>query len=213
MVRSNIFKTWTHLGRVHSEEEEQFIPKKKSKGFKSKFGFVRYGSLAEAKAAISELNGIIIREKKMFVKLATYSGSKRFEGDGTVRNSMFDQRGDKHFDNGKKVFNGDLSAAPITRSGNGLSYAEAVVGKPKLTPKRINIQANPNVWLSRSVVAKLKSLGALESIKEAIHCEGVPKMDVIDMGGLWVVITLPSRELMLSMFDGGGIELVQQLAR
>ncbi|KAH7845546.1 hypothetical protein Vadar_003376 [Vaccinium darrowii] len=191
-----IFSKYGHIWDV-------FIPKKKSKGFNSKFGFVRYGSMAEAKVAISELNGIFIREKKMFAKLASYSGSKGFVGNGMVRNSKVDQGGVKHLDIGKKVCRGDPYAGPIIRSGNGLSYADVVVGKPKATPKRINIQANPNEWLSRSVVAKLKSLGALESIKEAIHCEGVPEVDVRDMGGLWVVITLPSRDLMLSLFEGG----------
>ncbi|KAH7861656.1 hypothetical protein Vadar_029023 [Vaccinium darrowii] len=193
------------LGQIFSKYGhilDVFIPKKKSKGFKSKFGFVRYGSIAEAKVAITEINGIIIRDMKMFVKMATFNGSKGFEGEDRVRNSQFGLRNGMNVDNGKKVING---VSPIPRSENVLSYADAVVGKSRLIPKRINIKANPNEWLTRSVVAKLKSIEALDSIKEAIHCRGVPEMEIKDMGGLWVVLTLPTRELMLSLFDGGGL--------
>lgn len=75
-------------------------------------------------------------------------------------------------------------------------------GKPSHIVKRISTKPY-NEWLNRSVVARLNSLRTMESILEALHCNGVPEVEVKDMGGLWVILTFPSPELMLSLFDGG----------
>lgn len=52
---------------------DAYIPRKRSKNFLTKFGFVRFNTMAEAKDATADLNGISIRDKKMLVKLAAYS--------------------------------------------------------------------------------------------------------------------------------------------
>ncbi|KAH7833311.1 hypothetical protein Vadar_005032 [Vaccinium darrowii] len=111
----------------------------------------------------------------------------------------------------------DSSKEGINRNGshkdffenNGRSYAQVLYGdkfpidndtKAKATT-RISVNEIDSERLSRSVVAKLKSLSALESIREAIHRNGVPVLEVKDMGGLWVVVTFPSSEQTLSIFD------------
>ncbi|KAH7838802.1 hypothetical protein Vadar_031329 [Vaccinium darrowii] len=139
------------LGQIFSKYGhvlDVFISKKKSKGFKSNFGFVRFASISEAKAAINDLNGICIREKNMLVKLASF----------------------------------DLHPLPISRQGNDKSYAEAVVGKHQVAPKCSSTKAIATEWLSRSVVAKLKSLTSMESIREALHCEGGKSYEVRVVG-------------------------------
>ncbi|KAH7843379.1 hypothetical protein Vadar_015904 [Vaccinium darrowii] len=53
------------LGQIFSKYGcvlDAFIPKKRSRGFNSKFGFVRFGSLREAEEAISSLNGMSYAE-------------------------------------------------------------------------------------------------------------------------------------------------------
>lgn len=43
----------------------------------------------------------------------------------------------------------------------------------------------------------------MESIKDALHCKGVPGIDVRDMGGLRVALTFSSVEQMEFLFNGG----------
>ncbi|KAH7862757.1 hypothetical protein Vadar_009108 [Vaccinium darrowii] len=158
------------LGQIFSKYGrvvDVYIPFKRSKNFRTKFGFVRFNTVVEAEEAIADLDGISIRDKKMRVKMATF-----------------------------KVLKG-----PNSEKEAGKSYADAVVGR-SCALRRISVNAIGNEWLTRSVVAKLYSLSAMESIREALHCKGVPQFDVRDMGGLWVVLTLPSVEQMLSVFDG-----------
>ncbi|KAH7835357.1 hypothetical protein Vadar_025426 [Vaccinium darrowii] len=187
------------LGQIFSKYGrvvDVFIPFKRSKNFRSKFGFVRFNTVVEAEKAIADLDGISIRDKKMLVKMATFK--------------VIQNQGDEHFrypSTMKKPDTRKVDANAINLKGvysekeAGKSYADAVVGRSS-APRRISVNAIGNEWLTRSVVAKLCSLSAMESIREALHCKGVPQFDVRDMGGLWVVLTFPSAEQMLSVFDG-----------
>ncbi|KAH7833242.1 hypothetical protein Vadar_004386 [Vaccinium darrowii] len=84
----------------------------------------------------------------------------------------------------------------------GKSFAEVVVGNVSLAPRRISVNAIDNEWLSRTIVAKLKTLSAMESVREVLHCRGFPQLQIKDMGELWVIVTFPSPQQMLSVFDG-----------
>ncbi|KAH7837048.1 hypothetical protein Vadar_008956 [Vaccinium darrowii] len=152
------------LGQIFSKYGrvlDSFIPKKRSKAYQSKFGFVRFNSLREAEEAIADLN----------VEVA--KGNRFLKQDG----------------------------AHLGKS-TGKSYAEAVVGKSGFEPKRIFVDAIGNDWLSRSVVARMKSLSAMDSIRDALHCKGIPQVEVKDMGGLWIILTFPTIELMQAVFGG-----------
>lgn len=104
-------------------------------------------------------------------------------------------------DNGNKVVNEIKLNGVSSKKTLEKSFVEVVVGSHSGVPKRITINAFGNEWLSRSVVARLNSLSTMDSIREALHCKGVPQIEVRDMGGLWVVLSFPSPELMLSVFD------------
>ncbi|KAH7834601.1 hypothetical protein Vadar_017784 [Vaccinium darrowii] len=78
--------TW--LGQIFSKygcDLDAFIPKKRSRGLNSKFGFVRFGLLREAEEAISSLNGMIIRDKKMLAKVATFNLVKDYRENPRMR--------------------------------------------------------------------------------------------------------------------------------
>ncbi|KAH7840166.1 hypothetical protein Vadar_013560 [Vaccinium darrowii] len=185
-------QTFSKYGRVI----DAFIPRKRSKNFMSKFGFIRFNSVAEAESAISDLNGVIIRDKKLLVKMATYSGVKEYSG---KLNYPFST---ERFQKGIQGVKDNKQIGVSSSKTTGKSFVEAVVGKVSSNPKEISVNISGNEWLTRSVVAKLKSLSAMESIREAIHCHGVPQIEVKDMGGLRVVVTFPSSELMHSIFYG-----------
>lgn len=190
------------LGQIFSKYGrvlDAFIPKKRSKYFQSKFGFIRFNVLREAEEAIADLNGIIIRDKKMLVKLASFTVEKDqggpFHNHSIISNKNIVNKVGKEYMVNKQ--NGANLGKVI-----GKSYADAVVVNRKFEPKRIFVNAIGNEWLTRSVVARLKSLSSMDSIRDLLHCKGIPQIEVKDMGGLWVVLTFPSIELMQSVFDG-----------
>ncbi|KAH7843169.1 hypothetical protein Vadar_013520 [Vaccinium darrowii] len=177
------------LGQIFSKYGrvvDVFIPFKRSKNFKTKFGFVRFNTVVEAEEAIADLDGISIRDKKMRVKMATFKaiqnqGGEHLRHPSTVKKPV----------TGKVDANAIKLKGPNSEKEAGKSYADAVVGR-SCALRRISVNAIGNEWLTRSVVAKLYSLSAMESVREALHCKGVPQFDVRDMGGLWVVLTFPA---------------------
>ncbi|KAH7860915.1 hypothetical protein Vadar_019481 [Vaccinium darrowii] len=158
---------------------------------------LRFNSVAEANLAISDLNGVVIRDRKILVKMATYC---RVKEHGGVR--QHNPRSTVMADRVNQVSKVNKSNEVLPNNLGSKSFAEMVMGNARTAPRRISVKATGNEWLTRSVVAKLKSLSAMESIREALHCHGVPQFEVKDFGGLWVVVTFPSSEQMLSVFDG-----------
>ncbi|KAH7852881.1 hypothetical protein Vadar_030477 [Vaccinium darrowii] len=188
------------LGQIFSKYGrvlDAFIPRKKSKNFLTTFGFVRFNTLKEAEEAIADLNGFIIRNKKMLVKLATFNAGK---DQGGVHLGLFKDARKMEFRNRvTKVNNQDGVISGMAAAKK--SFAEVVVGKLKVESRRITINAIGNEWLSRSAVAKLKSLATMESIRDVLRCKDVPQIEVKDMGSLWVVLTFSSAEQLQSVFD------------
>ncbi|KAH7857183.1 hypothetical protein Vadar_009933 [Vaccinium darrowii] len=172
-----------------------FIPRKRSKHYKSKFGFVRFDRAEDAYEAIASLNGISIRDKKMLAKVATFGAGT---GAGAFQSSHSKQ--EYKASKGKEVDGVVKQNAVYTNSGWDKSFADVVRGK--LIPKRLSVKPIGNEWLERSVVAKLKSLSAMESVRDVLHCKGVFGIDVKDMGGLWVVLTFSSAEQLQSALGG-----------
>lgn len=133
------------LGQIFSKYGrvlDAYIPRKRSKNFMTKFGFVRFNTVAEAKDAIADLNGISIRDKKMLVKLVVYSVVK---DQGGVHH--------RHPVVAKKMDNENKDVNEIKLNGVSLkktlekSFVEAVVGSRSGVPKRITINAIGNEWL------------------------------------------------------------------
>ncbi|KAH7839352.1 hypothetical protein Vadar_003088 [Vaccinium darrowii] len=127
------------LGQIFSKYGcvlDAFIPKKRSRGFNSKFGFVRFGSLREAEEAISSMNGMIIRDKEMLAKVATFSSAKDY-GENEKKEVF------RKTDKDKEEKGGFLKPEPFFHNGQGMSYAEAVSGSKSNGPRRISIEANP----------------------------------------------------------------------
>ncbi|KAH7858671.1 hypothetical protein Vadar_026482 [Vaccinium darrowii] len=167
----DMYAAW--LGQIFSKYGcvlDAFIPKKRSRGFNSKFGFVRFGSLREAEEAISSMNGMIIRDKEMLAKVATFSSAKDY-GENEKKEVF------RKTDKDKEEKRGFLKPEPFFHNGQGMSYVEAVSGSKSNGLRRISIEANPIEWLCRSAVAKLRSLSAMEVIREALHREGAPQTE------------------------------------
>ncbi|KAH7850355.1 hypothetical protein Vadar_031548 [Vaccinium darrowii] len=134
--------------------KDAFISSKRSKITNRRFGFIRYNCATSADMAISKAHGVWIENRKLFVKFAAFKDHRK-EAAGGLKHIVIDSN----------------------RIG-GRSYAEAVVGKKVGAPKCVIINDNPNEWLHRSAVAKLKSLATMEAIREAMHCEGIPEIEV-----------------------------------
>lgn len=71
-------KIWLHqIFRSYGQVDEIYIPVKRSAKFNTKFGFIRFLNRDEALKAVHDLNGIIIRDFKLQVNLAKYTGNSR----------------------------------------------------------------------------------------------------------------------------------------
>lgn len=180
--------------------KDAFIPSKCSKVTNRRFGFIRYNCATSADVAISKANGIWIEDRKLFVKFAAFKDQRKLRYQGGIQyGSPNDAR---KMENAKRAVKEINKGGVFSGKVVGKSFAEVVVGKHKVEPRRIIIDTLGNEWLSRSAVAKLKSSTAMESIREALHCKGVPQIEVKDMGGLWVVLTFVSSDQLQSVFDG-----------
>ncbi|KAH1115510.1 hypothetical protein J1N35_008888 [Gossypium stocksii] len=64
------------LFRFHGNVVDAFIPAKRSMEG-NRFGFVRFAKLVDAQRAISRLDGFVILGKKIWVKMARFSGKRK----------------------------------------------------------------------------------------------------------------------------------------
>ncbi|KAL9663144.1 hypothetical protein QQ045_027983 [Rhodiola kirilowii] len=148
-----------------------FIPIRGRKATNSRFGFVRYNSLGEAKAAIRRWNRANV-EANLVVMLADTGGKPR-DGGRVVRRRQELPVGD--------------------RGKEGLT----AVWKPKLRDAAQSPEARQEEyeeWAHTSLVADLKIIKLGETLEKELRSEGVAFVKVIHVDGRKVLIQFFSGE-------------------
>ncbi|KAH7841728.1 hypothetical protein Vadar_033516 [Vaccinium darrowii] len=169
---------------------DAYIPIKRSKVTKRRFGFVRYNCASSAEVAISKANGFWIEDRKLFVKWAAFD---------VRRNKPIQNKVDQVLSNG----NGTTTREHKNLVGFGLSFADVVVGRNRSKPIRpsVRVSVDGNKWLDRSAVGWLASPRSMDSLRQGFIADGFPNIQLRDMGGNLVLLTFSTLEEMCSMLE------------
>ncbi|KAG5553592.1 hypothetical protein RHGRI_011472 [Rhododendron griersonianum] len=174
--------------------KDAFIPWKRSKRTRNRFGFVRYDCQASASMAVSRLNGVWVEDKKLFVKGACFG---RFE-------KMKEPRVEERREQGFKNRDG-LSQQGWFSKDPGRSFVQVVNRESSKTPSpNVTIQINPvgNGWLFRSAVAVMHRVVPLMTLKVSFGLETDKVAQFRALGGRSVLITFQSQEVRDELIKG-----------
>ncbi|CAL5381554.1 unnamed protein product [Camellia sinensis] len=161
--------------------KDVFIPNKRRKATGSRFGFVRYDCVTEARVAVQKTDGIWCDDKSLKVRLAEFGSDAQYLKKEEARKGKSVQT--EHWKHGK------------TTSGyNGQrSFADVVQGKRKEnTVITIDVQEAGNGWLYESLVIKLKSFFSFNAFKDECSTRGLKKVCIKDGGGRIALLSFKS---------------------
>ncbi|KAH7838672.1 hypothetical protein Vadar_029720 [Vaccinium darrowii] len=190
--------------------KEVFIPGKRSKTTGNRFGFVRYDCAVSADLAILRTNGIWLDDKKLFVKLAS------FEAKGTKPVPSNSNREGVIYQTGLGLTKEQGSGANVVVQNHtflqnsigfsakpSMSYSEALKGGTNVNGyskiKSVIVAEVTDSWLQRSAIAKLKSFQSIKAVHKLFFDKGFKIAQIKPMGGLNLVITFHSIELLDSL--------------
>ncbi|KAG5540896.1 hypothetical protein RHGRI_020962 [Rhododendron griersonianum] len=163
--------------------------------------FGGYGQREEALNAVHALDGIVIRDFKLQVNLAKYTGNN---------SNIVELR--KTSDVPKPFPEVSLSRGigyrsyELKKDARAVSsYVDVVAGREQSRSEILTVCAyeEGNKWLNRSAVGRLPSMRSIDSLREAFISEGVFNIQFRDMGGFFVLLTFETVEDMTAMLEGG----------
>ncbi|KAH7847677.1 hypothetical protein Vadar_028828 [Vaccinium darrowii] len=202
-------KIWLHqIFRSYGQVDDIYIPVKRSARFNTKFGFIRFLNSDEALKAVNDLDGIIIRDFKLQVNLAKYTGNSR-TFPGTCKSAYTSVQ--KTFSNDTVCIGKDFRSCTdrnmLAHKIGSPSFADVVANRFQNNPDSLIVQATEEGkdWLDRSAVGWLPSLRSVESLMDAFIAEGIYNIQLRDMGGKLVLLTFASVEDMTSMLEEAGL--------
>ncbi|KAG5521008.1 hypothetical protein RHGRI_033528 [Rhododendron griersonianum] len=183
-------RTFNKFGVV----KDAFIPWKRSKRTGNRFGFVRYGYHVSASMAVSQLNGVWVEDKKLFVKEACFGRIKKMKENRANERREFRNRDDWP----------SQQAGQKAVSTDGVS-GQVVNGESSKKPSpNVTIQVNPigNGWLFRSAVAVMHRVVPLMTLKVSFGLETDKVAQFRALGGRSVLITFQSQEVRDELITG-----------
>ncbi|KAL7193971.1 hypothetical protein ACSBR2_025582 [Camellia fascicularis] len=160
MDPKGLYKVFTNFGIV----KDVFIPNKRRKMTRSRFGFIRYACPVAANMAVQKAHGIWCDNRALKVKEVDFvKGGKSYaqalSGRGLVTNTSI-----------------TLMLCLVGRFGEGFGKGN---GKG-------------NGWLYESVIVRLKPIHCAEAFKEELKIRGMGDIQVRDGGGRDMVLTFES---------------------
>ncbi|KAH7852824.1 hypothetical protein Vadar_029715 [Vaccinium darrowii] len=185
---------FSSFGRV----VDVFIPLKRSSGFNTKFGFIRFKKKEEASCAIDALDGLLIRNFRILVQFAkrpkpTPSSAKSFhkiqvgEHNGNLVHSDHRWNPKSGVDHPKQSSSCPPSYADILRGGSK-------VARPKLVEGFVTDVD----WLRKSAVGRLINYCYVNTLQDLFISNGIWDAHIRSIGGLNVLISFDSDELLNS---------------
>lgn len=163
---------------------DTFIPNKRRKLTRSRFGFVRYNCSVAADMAVQRANGLWCDDKALKVKMADFAKDygMKYKAGSTMQSRKFAEEPTR------------------TRAGyqGKRSFAEVVSDKLAGPNTTCTIKAfeEGNGWLYESVIARLKPFLAVEAFQKEIAIRDLGEVQVRVGGGRDLVLSFPSKEVM-----------------
>ncbi|GMP57002.1 hypothetical protein CsSME_00021263 [Camellia sinensis var. sinensis] len=191
MDPKGLYNIFTNFGIV----KDVFIPNKRRKLTKSRFGFVRYACPVAANMAVQKAHGIWCDNRALKVKIADF-----VQGKEDNQKSVITSIGRRDFATTSSVTDTlqRRNFATTSRVTNtvqrGKSYAQILTGSGLASNSNISIQAyeEGNGWLYESAIVRLKSHILAGEFKEELKNRGMGNVYVRDGGGRDIVLTFES---------------------
>ncbi|KAH7841387.1 hypothetical protein Vadar_029255 [Vaccinium darrowii] len=169
-----------------------FIPIKRSSSFNTKFGFIRFKEKEEAFRAIDALDGLLIRNFRIFVQLAKYSKPTP----NAARSYQKVQ--------GRKMGSFDSKWKPIIsedhckqRALDPPSFADIVrCVSNGIKTKLVEAKEADTVWLRKSAVGQLINYCYVNTLQDLFISNGIWDAHIRPLGGLNVLLSLDSAALL-----------------
>ncbi|GMP91751.1 hypothetical protein CsSME_00042300 [Camellia sinensis var. sinensis] len=173
MDPKGLYKVFTNFGIL----KNVFIPNKRRKMTRSRFGFVRYACPLATNMAVQKAHGIWCDNRALIVKEAEFVKVK-----DEKRRPLNVPGGRRDMDSTNRVQN---------LAQGGKSYAQALSRRGLVTSASITINAfeEGNGWLYESVIIQLKPLHCAEAFKEELKIKGMGDIQVRDGGGREIMLT------------------------
>ncbi|KAI7985209.1 Polyadenylate-binding protein 1-like [Camellia lanceoleosa] len=176
-------KEWLlQLCSAAGKVQDVFISKKLSKRSKRRFGFVRFRSKEEADRAVEAVNGVTVRDCRLFAKMAAFCK----EGQGLREVVKSNGTGRIRNDDPYGAYRGTIGQS----QGRNVSYqtfADVVTGCNKDCHKALSpsVKADEygNEWLRRSVVGKTYTFCSVKAVEDILKNVGVLNLQVREIGG------------------------------
>ncbi|KAL7248610.1 hypothetical protein ACSBR2_003365 [Camellia fascicularis] len=168
MDAKSVYKLFTKFGIV----KDVFIPFKRRKVSNSRFGFVRFDCSVAADVAIQKANGLLVEDKILEVKNATYDRRNREEHSWSkpqfIRKPQFINRAiDTNRSRGQVLPGGHRSFTDILK---GVPPPPLEVGKAITT---IKVNEEGHGWLYDSAIIRFKAEYSTHSIIKALKEKGL----------------------------------------
>ncbi|GMP50137.1 hypothetical protein CsSME_00016876 [Camellia sinensis var. sinensis] len=187
MGSSGLHKLFSNYGVV----TDTFIPHKRRKLTRSRFGFVRYNCDVSAAMAVQKANGLWCGDCALRVKMAEFGK---------------DGRATPRMDHAPLIRKKVEGQHPFTAGLRGIkSFAEVVSGRgaESSASKTIKVYEAGNGWLYESAVVRLKPLASIDDFREEMNRRGCGDIIVRLGGGRDIVLSFQSavamKEQLVSM--------------
>ncbi|KAL7171003.1 hypothetical protein ACSBR2_035795 [Camellia fascicularis] len=170
--------------------KDAFIPNKRRKVTRSRFGFVRYGCPVVADMAIQKANGLSVDNRDLKVKMAEFGRAVCPRGGQLVFQGQ-----------GESIVNKDKFNFKVRTDSR--SYADIVKGIEGGGGKDLIARTDEasNGWLYESLIVKLKPYCVLIEFKQECEKRGLKNLIFRKGGGKLVVITFNSKEVLQYEFS------------
>lgn len=164
--------------------KDVYIPNKRRKLTRSRFGFVRYACQVAADMAIQKAHGIWCDNRALKVKIADFVQGKAEKQQPLTT------------PDGRRGIVTTSRAPSMVQKGK--SYAQIVGGHGLTSNSNISIQVNEegNGWLYDSVIVRLKSQHLVVEFEEELKNRGMGDVQIRVGGGRDIVLTFQSVEIM-----------------
>ncbi|GMP48917.1 hypothetical protein CsSME_00016098 [Camellia sinensis var. sinensis] len=185
MNPKGLYTIFSNFGVV----KDVYIPDKRRKATKTRFGFVRYDCPVAAEIAIQKANGVWCGDKALKVKKADFGKEK----------TLINPRPRAYKQDGVST----VSGAGI---GGRHSYADVLKGGRSGSDNHIRIQAEEYAigWLLLSAVIKLRPHCNFDVFKIECHNRGLKDIQLREGGGRNAFITFNSKEEMKQLLTSYG---------
>ncbi|KAL7247773.1 hypothetical protein ACSBR2_002643 [Camellia fascicularis] len=185
MTPKGMYTMFSNFGIV----KDVYIPEKRRKATKTRFGFVRYDCSIAAGIAIQKANGVWCGDRILKVKRADFERDKEPKYPRAIVQKPVGIPSTARADVGERSSYTQVLKGGINGSGSNI---------------RIKVEEFATGWLQMSVVTKIKTHCNFTDLKAECQLRGLKDIQLREDGGRNVFITFKSKEDLMHFIHSPG---------